>query len=118
MSIGIFCRKENPMSTCNWPLGNGQTIEFTIYDSNANWNNVAGLYIFAYRVGQTDWYALYVGQAVDFSSRMPSHERWDEAVRLGATHVHALVVPLVANRDKWEKMLIQTLHPPMNVQNR
>lgn len=106
------------MSTCKWPCGNGQTIEFTIYGSNTTWNSVAGLYVFTYRTGQTDWYALYVGQAKDFSSRFASHELWNEAVRLGATHIHALVVPLAANRDKWEKMLIQHLQPPMNVQNR
>jgi hypothetical protein len=105
------------MSTCKWPLGNGQSLEFTIYDSNTGWNSVAGLYIFAYTDGQY-WRALYIGQADDFSTRLPYHERLEEAVRLGATHIHALVVPLAANRDKFEKMLIQTLQPPMNVQGR
>lgn len=103
------------MNTCTWPLGNGETLTFNIYDQSANWNNVAGLYIFSYSDGQ-HWYALYVGQANDFSSRIPSHERWDEAVRKGANHVHALSVSQAANRDKWEKMLIQHLQPPMNQQ--
>ena len=106
------------MLTCNWPLGNGEVLECTIYDSSATWNRVAGLYIFAYHTDQTHWRALYVGQTDDFSSRIPSHDRWDEAVRLGATHIHALVVSQVANRDKWEKMLVQNLQPRMNVQNR
>lgn len=106
------------MATCTWPLGNGEMLEFTIYGSGTTWNKVAGLYIFAYRTDETHWRALYIGQTDDFSARMPSHDKWSEATRLGATHVHALVVPLVANRDKWEKMLIQHLQPPMNVQNR
>jgi predicted GIY-YIG superfamily endonuclease len=106
------------MSTCNWPLGNGQELECNIYDTNTTWHSVAGLYIFAYRTDQTYWRALYVGQTDDFSSRIPSHERWNEAVRLEATHIHALVVPQAATRDKLEKMLIQTLQPPMNVQDR
>ncbi len=105
------------MPTCNWPLGNGQTLSFTIYDSNENWNSVGGLYIFAYSDGRY-WRALYVGKADDFSARMPSHERLDEAVRLGATHIHAAVVPLAANREAWERMLIQHLQPPLNVQHR
>lgn len=105
------------MSTCNWPLGNGQTLEFTVYNSNTGWNKVAGLYIFAY-VGGEYWRSLYIGQAEDFSTRMPNHERLEEAVQQGATHIHAAVVPLAANRDKWEKMLIQHLQPPMNVQSR
>lgn len=105
------------MSTCKWPLGNGQTLEFTVYDSNTRWNKVGGLYIFAYNDKQY-WRALYVGQADDFSTRMPNHDRLDEAVQQGATHIHAVSVALAANRDKWEKMLIQHLQPPMNVQHR
>jgi hypothetical protein len=106
------------MLTCNWPLGNGESLGCHIYDPDTNWNQAAGVYIFAYPTDQTSWRALYVGQADDFSSRLPSHERWNEAVRLGATHIHALVVPLAANRDRLEKMLIQNLQPRMNVQHR
>jgi excinuclease UvrABC nuclease subunit len=108
------------MSTCNWPLGNGQELECHIYDTNTNWNNVAGVYIFAYRINPTHWHALYVGKAVDFKTRPmpPSHERWNEAIRLGATHIHAAVVPQAAMREKLEEMLIQTLQPEMNVQLR
>jgi hypothetical protein len=107
------------MSTCTWPLNNNETLEFTIYDpTSTTWNKVAGLYIFTYRTDDTHWTALYVGKADDFSERIPSHERWLEAVQLGATHVHALGVPLEANRDNWEKMLIQHLQPPMNQQLR
>lgn len=105
------------MRTCNWPLGNGEILKFKIYDHQTTWNNVAGLYIFAYQDGQ-NWYALYVGQTDNFSCRIPNHERWDEAHRKGATAVHALVVPLAANRDRLEKMLIQNLRPPLNSQYR
>jgi hypothetical protein len=93
-------------------------LEFTIYDPNTvTWNAVAGLYIFAYDDGQY-WRALYVGKTEDFSARIPSHERFDEAVRRGATHVHAAVIPQAANRDTWEQLLIAQLQPPLNVQHR
>jgi len=104
------------MATCLWPLGNGEQLEFTVYDRNQGWNKVAGLYIFSFQDKDGIWQALYVGQTDDFSSRLPSHEKLHEAVQNGATHLHALVVPLAANRDKWEKMLIQYLQPRMNVQ--
>jgi hypothetical protein len=103
------------MATCKWPLGDGTTLEFTIYDPNTQWNKVAGLYIFAYKENN-NWSALYVGQTDDFSVRLPSHEKWDSAVRKGATHIHAVSVSLAANRDKWEEMLIGHLRPPMNDQ--
>jgi hypothetical protein len=100
--------------TCNW-----SDLEFTVYDINATWYSVAGLYIFAKRTTPPGyWRALYIGQTDDFSSRIPYHERWAEAVRLGATHVHALVVPLAANRDSWEQALIQRFDPPLNDHHR
>ncbi len=106
------------MSTCKWPLGNNETLEFTVYTHDAAWNQTAGLYIFTYLGTDNLWHSLYVGQVDSFADRLPSHEKWSQALQLGATHVHALVVPLEANRDKWEKMLIQHLQPPMNQQFR
>ncbi len=103
------------MNRCSWPLGNGQTHEFTIYDSKQNWNKIAGVYIFSY-LAQEGWYPLYVGQTDDFSSRLPNHERLEEAVRHGATHIHAAVIPQASSRDKLEAMLIGHLQPPMNTQ--
>ncbi len=105
------------MNKCNWPLGNGKNLEFTVYDSNNGWKSVAGLYIFSYYDGQY-WRALYVGQTDDFSARLPSHERLNEAVKLGATHIQALTVPRATDRDDWERMLIQHLKPRMNSQLR
>ena len=102
------------MNTCTWPMGNGQTLNFTICSSGDEWNKVAGLYIFAHKTDATHWNALYVGQTDDFSSRIPSHEKWDSAVRNGATHVHAVVVPEQSVRDEWEKRLIAHLQPSMN----
>ena len=62
--------------------------------------------------------ALYVGKTDDFAKRPATHERLDEAVRLGATHIHARVVPLQADRDRIEKTLILSLQPPLNTQHR
>lgn len=104
------------MNKCLWPLENGQTLEFTIYSPCSNWNKVAGLYIFAHNVDGQHWRALYIGQTNDFSSRLPSHEKWDFAVQHGATHIHALVVSDECMRDLWEKRLIAHLQPQLNDQ--
>lgn len=107
------------MSQCSWPLGNGESLTFTIYEpSSVTWNAVAGLYIFARPLPNNRWDALYIGKTEDFSSRLPNHEVWESALRHGATHIHALVVPLAANRQTWERMLIQHLQPILNVQLR
>ncbi len=101
---------------CTWPLGNGKSLMFTIYYQYATWNHVAGIYIFARPINNSNWQALYIGKTDDFSSRIPNHEQWNSAIRLGATHVHALVVPQAATRDTWEKLLIAHLQPSLNEQ--
>ena len=101
----------------NWPLGNGEVLPFEVNDLNVAWKDVPGLYIFTYQTSG-GWYPLYVGQADSLRDRLLNHERLNEAIQKGATHIHALVVGQQINRDKWERMLIQNLQPPMNTQHR
>lgn len=101
----------------NWPLGNGQTLQFEAYGRNEGWNDVPGLYIFSYLKGGS-WYAVYVGQASSFRERLPNHERLNEAIQKGATHIHATVVREQPRRDALEQMLISHLQPPLNTQHR
>lgn len=101
------------MATCNW---NGY--DFTIYDPSTTWNDVAGVYIFAGVAPNKNWNAYYVGICDSFKTRLPNHERWDEAVQLGATHIHAMPVPLQADRERIEKELIAWAQPPLNTQHR
>lgn len=107
------------MAAWNWPLGNGTSLEFIIYGPNTTWHDVAGLYIFArHDILTLGWRAIYVGQTHSFSSRPAYHDRWKEALENGATHIHAKVVRQEANRDRWERMLIEHLDPPLNKQLR
>jgi excinuclease UvrABC nuclease subunit len=93
--------------------------DFTVYNPlMTTWNDVAGVYVFTGldRIGR--WIALYIGQADSLRNRFSSHEQWSPAVRLGATHVHAMVVPLKADRDRIEQELIQAYQPTLNLQLR
>jgi hypothetical protein len=101
---------------CRWPLGNGQFLDFDVYARNENWSSVGGLYVFSYQGGNGSWRALYVGQTNNFSVRFPNHERLNEAVRAGATHIHAKVMNSQSDRDLFERALIQYLQPSMNTQ--
>jgi predicted GIY-YIG superfamily endonuclease len=98
---------------CSWSLPDGRCLDFYICGLYENWEEVAGLYIFCYK-SSDGWYPLYIGQTEDFSVRLPNHERFNEAVNRGATHIHAVIIPDAANRDKWEKSLIQYYQPKMN----
>jgi excinuclease UvrABC nuclease subunit len=91
--------------------------EFGVYEpTTTTWSEKSGIYIFAGINPQSLWVALYIGQALSFSDRLANHDQWNAAARLGATHVHARVVPLQANRDTIERDLIRAYQPPLNIQ--
>ena len=66
---------------------------FGVYRHDDNWTAIAGLYVFAARELDDQrtpvWRPLYVGQTTSLVDRIPTHYKWPEAVRSGATHVHA-----------------------------
>ncbi|MCY4129037.1 MAG: hypothetical protein OXG15_07320 [Gammaproteobacteria bacterium] len=94
--------------------------DFNCYDpTQTNWNDVPGIYIFAGKSADGRWWrAKYVGQTSSFIARLGpglnNHERWPEAIRGGATHVHARVVQNELERRSLELMLIETYNPPLN----
>lgn len=92
--------------TCSW-----SGYEFQIHPYGASWNTVAGVYIFAAIQGGR-WRALYVGETESLARRIPGHERWQEAQRLGATHVHARAESF--RRGAIEQELIHAYQPPLN----
>ncbi|MFH2067944.1 MAG: hypothetical protein ABII89_00555 [Candidatus Omnitrophota bacterium] len=91
---------------------------FTVYLQSAQWNNVAGIYIFAGLNEQNQWVPLYIGKCDSFDDRIPSHEQWDTAMSLGATHVHAMKVDAPKDRDLIEQELIRVFQPRLNTQLR
>ena len=57
---------------------------------------------------------IYIGQAKSFKDRLPNHEQWAPAARLGATTVHAALVPSQDARDQYERELIHEFQPSLN----
>ena len=50
---------------------------FTVHDPGSDWNDVAGVYIFAGLSADRQWWqAKYIGQTTSFAARIPSHDRW------------------------------------------
>ena len=96
--------------------------EFTVYAGNANWNEVGGLYVFVRHLvddqGTPQWYALYVGQTRNFADRIPTHEKWLEAVRMGANQIHARTEENGLKREALEKKLIESYEPTLNLEHR
>lgn len=89
--------------------------EFESHLPSVSWKDIPGIYIFAGLDQLNRWVPLYIGQASSLSDRLSGHERWAEAVRRGATHIHAKVVNVQRERDIIEQQLISTFQPPLNV---
>ena len=90
--------------------------EFEVYPQDTYWNAVGGVYIFCGLSQQNRWVPLYIGQAESLAARLPTHARWQEAARLGATHIHVRVVQARATRDAMEQELIQAYRPQLSTQ--
>ncbi len=99
--------------TANWGGYN-----FSVHSPGIAWNDVPGVYIFASRNAGGGWKAWYIGETDSFARRIPNHERWAEARRRGATHVHAMVEYSASTRSNLEQSLIRRYNPPLNVQHR
>lgn len=105
--------------THTWRIGPLSTYTFYIYEKDIDWLDTPGLYIFTGQSSRGEWLPFYVGETGNFKTRgMPTHEDWNAAVELGATHVHAMVfVGTEQERLDLEKQFIQALRPPLNVQH-
>ena len=87
---------------------------FFVHRPYTNWADVGGLYIFSYVTESNEWCPLYVGETKSLSDRIPGHEKWREAVTLGATHIHAKAESSRDNRLRIERELIQAYQPYLN----
>lgn len=64
------------------------------------------------------WHPKYIGKAKNLRDRLCGHDQWALAVRMGATHVLAMIVPTEIERDRLEALLIAEIDPPLNKQLR
>jgi len=89
---------------------------FDVFTPQTIWRDVAGIYIFCGVNREGRWEPLYIGQSSSLAERLATHERWSEAERLGATHIHVRAVPQEATRLELERQLIGYYQPRLNVQ--
>lgn len=94
-----------------------QKYHFGIFDVNASWNSLPGLYAFA----DLEGYPKYIGETESFATRRPGpgHEKWNSAKQYGAKMVLALVLQDGEQaRKAAEADLIRAYNPPCNIQHR
>lgn len=74
------------------------------------------IYIFAKRHEYLDeWEALYIGESDSLRTRLSGHEKLDDAIDLGLTHIHVMYVADTGDvRRQIEQSLIARYRPPLN----
>jgi len=78
-----------------------------------------GNYVFVKKLANGNFVPIYFGVADSLRNRISTHDRWDDAVSAGATHIFARTTPGGdAVRCAEEKALIQRWNPPLNVHHR
>ena len=77
------------------------------------------VYLFC-KVQGGQYVPLYIGKATELSKRLVGHERLDEAIRLGATHLlaHAPGLGARVHYLEAERRLIGHYAPILNVQHK
>jgi hypothetical protein len=111
-------KEAQPMTTIRLTGRSGQVYFYELCQMASAWFHVPGNYVFV-KPATTLLGAptiLYVGQTESFKTRMPTHERWGDAIRASS------LVNVYAHRnDKGqgareaeEKDLIGAFDPPMN----
>jgi hypothetical protein len=111
-----------PSDYIDWNGATGKTYRYWFLETPRNSTSIKGVggnYAFVKRLPNGKFTPLYFGVADSLQNRIPNHERWDDAFRLGVTHVMSHTTPAGdAARIAEERDLIQLWNPPMNVQHR
>ena len=97
-------------------------VKFLILDQEFGVPAVSGNYVFFRWVdpvgpdtpGSLRIEPIYIGTSNDLFARLAHHERWDDAVRAGATDVAARFVHHRADRISEEESLIRHNKPKLN----
>lgn len=106
-------------NTISYQDSAGRLHELELHAHTSSWKNNPGIYVFVGARSHDGLHKVfYVGQTDSFQNRLPFHERWHEATKLGACWVGAMLVRGQADRDRIEADMIQRLQPPLNKQLR
>jgi excinuclease UvrABC nuclease subunit len=102
--------------TCNWPGKSGNSYTHYVYPIGTKFADKPGNYVFCKKNAAGNWTPQYIGQAKNLNERLGTHEKEACAIARGATHIHAHLNALKADRLAEEKDLIQNFNPPCNEQ--
>jgi len=102
--------------TYEWTGKSGKVYTYIVYGLNADWNDIAGNYIYA-APSDSGWTAAYIGQTDSFQLGLRRHNIEDCALNNGATRIHAHAnADGEAARSAEQADLIAAHRPPCNAE--
>ena len=97
----------------------GTAYRYVFVEGTTPLTTEGGNYAFLHRLPNGSWQPVYFGVADNCRARLANHERWPEAVRLGATAIAGHTTPGGdAARCAEERDLIRFWNPPLNTHHR
>ena len=110
--------------SCEWPLSmvgpdGPQMLTFDILGMGDAAPRRAGIFVYAKRLRDGQWQALYIGETGNLQNRLSFNEIAADALLSGATDIHVMLLDGDAKvrRDLCEKFIF-TNRPPLNEQAR
>lgn len=103
-------------ATCVWTGASGQKYTYEVYDFGTVFREVPGNYAVTKRDTQSRHTVLYFGESENLNQRCcGTHEKWEAAIRLGATNIQAHRGSSNKSvRCAEESDLVANYNPPLN----
>ncbi len=115
----LLGHREQPESdsspVVNWPGQSGKEYPYEIFPIDASFRPLPANYIYAKQSEDGNWVPLFIAQTRDIKQRLEGHEKLQEAMEQGATHIHVhLSTTGQAARCTEEQDLIHLWQPVCN----
>ncbi len=115
----LFSRHQHPegaaSSLVNWAGQSGKTYPYQVYPLDASFEALPGNFVYAKEGEDGGWIPIYIAQTRDLHQRLEGHVRLEDAIQLGATHIHAHYCSVgQASRCSEERDLILRWQPVCN----
>jgi hypothetical protein len=72
----------------SWPGQSGTEYQYEVYPLDTSFRPLPGNYIYAGQSEEGQWIPLYIAQTRDMHQRLEGHEKLQDAIGYGATHIH------------------------------
>ncbi len=107
--------ESEPSPFVRWPGQSGKEYQYEVHPIDTAFQALPGNYIYAKQDEEGQWIPLYIAQSRDMRQHLEGHEKLQDALENGATHVHTdFSAASQAARCSEERDLILRWQPPCN----